>query len=55
MLMDGLNVNWKIYELFFISIEEEIKKEMLNIGLCGLYIIYNVFCFGSIEINWEVG
>ena len=55
MSMDGPNMNWKTYELLSISIEEETKKKMLNIGSCGLHIIHNAFRSGSIETNWEVG
>lgn len=52
--MDGFSVNWK----FFVDMKKKLFDDyecmLINIGLCGLYIVYNSFKIGVIVIEWKV-
>lgn len=56
LLMDGFNVNWKLYELFqelIFEVDENVFI-LVNVGFCGFYIVYNVFKVGLKVFIWSI-
>ena len=52
--MDGPNVNWKAFRQLNNQIEAESRRQLLNVGSCGLHTIHNSFKSGWLEIDWDV-
>ena len=54
MSMDGLNMNWKFYELVQSRLQKETNKSVLNIGSCGLHILHGAFKNGVEASGWNI-
>ena len=52
--MDGPNVNWKFVDMLSKQLLDEGNSSFLNIGSCGLHIIYGAFKHGSNSTSWEL-
>ena len=52
--MDGPNVNWKAFDLLSTQIEQGTRRNLLNVGSCGLHIMHNSFRAGITETEWDV-
>lgn len=52
--MDGLNVNWKFYDMMKVNLLEEFYIILVNIGFCGIYIVYNSFKVGVVVSEWSI-
>ena len=54
VLMDGPSVNWKFYDSITIDREQSELSELINIGSCGLYVLYGVLKTGVDAAGWEI-
>ena len=52
--MDDPNVNWKLFNLLQLDLEETCDVKMLNIGSCGLHQLHNAFRTGSDASDWAI-
>lgn len=50
--MDGLSVNWKFYGELKKKVNIDYGIIFINIGYCGLYVVYNSFKRGMDVIGW---
>ena len=54
LAMDGLNVNWSLYDTIS-STREEIKlPALINIGSCSLHIFHGAFKFGCTQTKLKI-
>ena len=49
--MDGPNVNWKFFRLLS---EENNCKKILEMGSCGLHVLYGAFQTGHKAAGWKI-
>ncbi|KXJ20267.1 hypothetical protein AC249_AIPGENE16597 [Exaiptasia diaphana] len=52
--MDGPNVNWKFFGDLKTKIHDDFGSLLINIGSCGLHIMYNAFKRGMDGTRWKV-
>ena len=52
--MDRLNVKWKFYSWLQAEVEKDFRKEMLNVGSCGLRIVHRPFKDGTGASTWSI-
>lgn len=52
--MDGPNVNWKFFYLFYQQFMKDHGCSMVNIGSYGLNIVHNVFKTGAQATEWNI-
>ena len=52
--MDGSNTNWSVFEKLTAQREKNELPQTLEIGSCGLHIIYGTFQTGTKATGWEL-
>ena len=52
--MDGSNTNWSVFEKQNAQREKNELPQTLEIGSCGLRIIYGTFQTGTKATGWEL-
>ena len=52
--MDGMHVNWLLYENIALSRQERNLPSLINIGSWSLHIFQDIFQYGCFESNWSV-
>ncbi|KAI0217790.1 DNA helicase MCM9 [Lamellibrachia satsuma] len=50
--MDGPNVNWALIDLMKKTLSDNFDSTLINIGSCGLHIVYNSFKAGITSSGW---
>ena len=53
--MDGLNVNWCVFDKINVEREKHNHAPLFNVCSCGLHTIHGAFETGMTSNQWEIG
>ena len=52
--VDGLNVNWKFFDMLNTELDEKFDTSLLEIGCCGLHVVHAAFQTGHKAVEWNM-